>query len=187
MILFDVKTTDEFRQWLQENATTEKECWLRVNRHKKAIPEVVSYIEAVEQALCFGWIDSTLKKIDDGLAFQRFTPRKKKSHWTELNKERARRLRRLGLMTTQGEAVLPDLSEENFYIDPNLLEQLQSDEKLWENFQALPPLYVRIRISNIQFYIKRKDTQTAQRQWQKFLENTKKGIIYGDWNDDGKL
>lgn len=187
LVLNEIKNADEFRQWLQENVSKEKECWVRVNRQKKALSDVLSYIEAVEQALCFGWIDSTLKKLDEGFAFQRFTPRKKNSNWTELNKERARRLVRLGLMTPAGEAVLPDLSEGSFQIDDKLLTQLQSDEVLWQNFQQLPALYVRVRLSNIQFYFNRKEIETAERQWAKFVENTRKGIIYGEWNDNGKL
>lgn len=187
LVLNEIKNADEFRQWLQENASKEKECWVCVNRQKKALSDVLSYIEAVEQALCFGWIDSTLKKLDEGFAFQRFTLRKKNSNWTELNKERARRLVRLGLMTPAGEAVLPDLSEGSFQIDDKLLTQLQSDEVLWQKFQQLPALYVRVRLSNIQFYFNRKEIETAERQWAKFVENTRKGIIYGEWNDNGKL
>lgn len=104
-----------------------------------------------------------------------------------LNKERARRLVRLGLMTPAGQAVLLDLSEGSFQIDDKLLTQLQSDEVLWQNFQQLPALYVRVRLSNIQFYFNRKEIETTERQWVKFVENTRKGIIYGEWNDNGKL
>ena len=74
--------------------------WLKVNHNqaKSCIP----YIEVIEEALCFGWIDSTLKKLPDGRLAQRLSPRRKGSHWTELNKERCINLEDRGLMTDAG-------------------------------------------------------------------------------------
>lgn len=95
----------------------------------------------MEEALCFGWIDTTVKNIN-GITMQKFTPRKKNSLWSELNKERCRRLKRLGLMTDAGRAVLPDM--ETFEIDGEILKALQADEETWKNFQAFPELYKRV-------------------------------------------
>lgn len=72
------------------------------------------YIDAVEETLCFGWIDSMTKRMDDGRTVQKLCPRKTKSIWSELNKERCRRMERLGLMTDAGRAVLPDMSDNSF-------------------------------------------------------------------------
>ena len=67
------------------------------------------YIDFVEEAMCFGWIDSTTKKMDNGVTAQRLAPRRKGSLWSEFNKDRCRRMERLGIKTAAGRAVLPDI------------------------------------------------------------------------------
>lgn len=111
--VLSVKSRDDFRRWLADYHATEKECWLHVKRGRPVDDGTFWYLDAVEEALCFGWIDSTIKMLN-GTAFQRFSPRRKGSPWTELNKERCRRLERLGKMTDAGRAVLPDMSPEGF-------------------------------------------------------------------------
>ena len=106
---------------------------------------------------CFGWIDSTTKKMDNGVTAQRFAPRRKGSLWSELNKERCRRMERLGRMTDACRAVLPDMSEKGFVIDKDILNALQADAEVWANFQSFPPLYQRVRIDTIQ--IKKKQPE----------------------------
>ena len=88
-------------------------------------------------------------------------------------------------MTDAGRAVLPDMSEEGFVMDAVILSALQADEEIWENFQKFPPLYQRVRIDTIQ--IKKKQPELFQSRLQKLLENTKAGVMYGDWNDNGRL
>lgn len=99
-------TRHEFRKWLEENSSVESECYLFLTRGRPVDNEHFWYLDAVEEALCFGWIDSTIRMIS-GKAMQRFSPRRATSGWTELNKERVRRLEKLGLMTEAGRAVLP--------------------------------------------------------------------------------
>lgn len=110
-------------------------------RHRKRVLDSgeAGQDEAVEEALCFGWIDSTGKNIDGGL-FQRFSPRTKKGRWTELNKERCRRLERIGLMTEKGRAVCPDLDAE-FKIIPEIIAEFNSHPVAWTNFLKIPLLY----------------------------------------------
>ena len=144
------------------------------------------YIDAVEEALCFGWIDSTVKKTTEGLTVQKLSPRKSKSNWTELNKERCRRLERLGRMTDAGRAALPDMSEGSFTVDDDILQELQSDPTLWDNYCRLPELYKRVRIDRIRF-AKDKQPQLFKNRLDKFIENIRKGILYGEWNDNGRL
>lgn len=93
----------ELRLWLEENHTKEKCCWV-VTYRGKCQPEwpAIPYIEVVEEALCFGGIDSTLKRLPDGRLVQRLSPRRPKSHWTQLNMERCRNLEDRGLMTDAG-------------------------------------------------------------------------------------
>ena len=88
-------------------------------------------------------------------------------------------------MTDAGRAVLPDMSEEGFVMDAVILSALQADEEIWENFQKFPPLYQRVRIDTIQ--IKKKQPELFHNRLQKLLENTKMGVMYGDWNDNGRL
>ncbi len=94
-------------------------------------------------------------------------------------------MERLGKMTDAGRKVLPDMSENGFVIDGEILCALKSDEEIWRNFQNFPPLYQRVRIDTIQ--IKKKQRELFESRLQKFLENTKKGTMFGEWNDNGRL
>ena len=116
--ILSITNRTDFREWLSSHPDA-SECWVHVNRGKPVDPDLLYYLDAVEEALCFGWIDSTHKEID-GVRMQRFTPIKKNSPWTELNKERVRRLEKLGLMTNAGRAVLPPMGARSFRIDPEI-------------------------------------------------------------------
>ena len=100
--VIQVSTRAELRRWFEENHDCCREMWVRVCRRSKPVDGVVNYVDSVMEALCFGWIDSTHKKVDDSFPLQRFTPRRKGSHWTELNRERCRQLIAEGLMTEFG-------------------------------------------------------------------------------------
>lgn len=101
-----VTTRDEFRKWLQKNHKTKKEIWL-IQYKKVTKKPSLPYIDAVEEAICFGWIDGLEKSIDAERYALRFSPRRPKSNWTETNKERARKLIAEGKMTEAGVASLP--------------------------------------------------------------------------------
>ena len=105
-LLLEFTQRQQLRDWLQENHASAKECWVMMSRAKNPI-SVLPYLDVVEEALCFGWIDSTMKRLPDGRLAQRLSPRRKKSHWTELNKERCRRLIQEGKMTDAGLNVIP--------------------------------------------------------------------------------
>lgn len=184
--LLHVKSRQEFREWLMQNHNKEKDCWVVVKRGRPKDDGTFWYIDAVEEALCFGWIDSTYKKLSDTVTGQRFCVRRKRSNWTELNKERCRRIERLGLMTDAGRAALPDMTENGFVIFDDILDSLKSDAKVWNNFHKLPELYRRVRIDTIQFY-KKRDIEVYKKRLQKFIDNTREGILYGEWNDNGRL
>ncbi len=102
-ILLEYTDRSELRKWLEENHYIAKYCWVAAYR-SKVKPEGVClpYLDIVEEALCFGWIDSTLKRLPDGRLAQRLSPRRKNSHWTELNKQRCHSLEERGLMTEAG-------------------------------------------------------------------------------------
>lgn len=183
--LLEAGSRSEFREWLMQNHRRETECWVEVKRGGPKDDGTFWYIDAVEEALCFGWIDSTTKKISDEMTVQRFCPRRPVSNWSELNKERCRRMERLGLMTDAGRAVLPDMSDAGFTIDEDILQELRADHVAWENFCRFPELYKRVRIDTIQ--IKKHRPELFRRRLDKFMENTRKGILYGEWNDNGRL
>ncbi|MDR6554625.1 YdeI/OmpD-associated family protein [Paenibacillus qinlingensis] len=175
-----VQSRQEWREWLVNHHRTENYCWLVPAQRTS-----MSYIDFVEEALCFGWIDSTTKKVDDTHTAQRFSPRKKKSKWTELNKERVRRLDKLGFMTEAGHQVLPDMNTASFVIDEAILTQLRQDEVLYRHFQSLPELYMRVKLDNIQSV--RNDATLYQNRLTKFIEHTRLNHIYGQWHDNCRL
>ena len=104
--LLHLSSRSELRQWLEENHNEEKCCWVVTYRGKRPEWPAIPYIEVVEEALCFGWIDSTLKKLPDGRLAQRLSPRRKNSHWTKLNMDRCIDLEDRGLMTPAGRRAL---------------------------------------------------------------------------------
>lgn len=165
-----------WRQWLLEHHATEKEIWLISYSRQSSQPRI-SYLHAVEEALCFGWIDGIAKKFDAERTAQRFTPRRAKSHWTELNKERARRLIANGQMTDAGLAMLPDLAPEAFSTAADILAALQADPQVWANYQQFPDLYRRIRIGSIEEV--RKQPTVFQQRLAHFLKKTRENKMFG--------
>ena len=101
-ILLEYCDREQLRQWLEETHSTAHHCWVAVYRGKTPMPNALPYLVVVEEALCFGWIDSTLKRLPDGRLAQRISPRRRHSHWTELNISRVHDLQRRGLMTAAG-------------------------------------------------------------------------------------
>ena len=174
----------EFRKWLEENSSVESECYLSATRGKPVDNEHFWYLDAVEEALCFGWIDSTIRIIS-GKAMQRFSPRRASSDWTELNKERVRRLEKLGLMTEAGRAVLPPMGQKSFKPDKEVVTALKA-ARVWSKFRTFHPLYQRIRLSNLAFCKVRHPSSYA-RMLSHVIEETRKGRMYGSWNDYGRL
>jgi uncharacterized protein YdeI (YjbR/CyaY-like superfamily) len=166
----------EWRQWLVENHKVSKEIWLIYYGKESGKPRI-PYLHAVEEALCFGWIDGIAKKMDAERTVQRFTPRRSKGNWTELNKERVRRLIERGLMTEAGLAVAPDLSLESFRIAPDILEALQADEQVWTHYQQFDGLYQRVRVSTIEEA--RRQPEEFRRRLEKFLDMTRQNKTYG--------
>lgn len=178
-------TRGEFRTWLERNHAKETECWLACKKGKGECDGAVRYLDAVEEALCFGWIDTTHKNVG-GVDLQKFTPRAKKSPWSELNKERVRRLEKLGLMVDSGRAVLPDMSERGFEIDSEIAEALAAKPAAKTFFESCPALYQKVRIDCIQ-RDKFKDRAVFLKRLEKLVSESAKGKMFGAWNDDGRL
>jgi uncharacterized protein YdeI (YjbR/CyaY-like superfamily) len=140
---------DEWRSWLKRNHSKEKEAWLIF--YKKQVSEgKMSYLEALDEALCFGWIDGRLKRIDDERHMIRFSPRRERSIWSDRNVRRVRELMEEGRMTLAGLAKIDNKTlnrptPENgqprprFRISPEMRKRLMTNEKAWKNYCNLAP------------------------------------------------
>lgn len=109
-----VKNRDEWRDWLSKNHEKENELWLLFYK-KETGQTSIPYAEAVEEALCFGWIDSIIKKIDDTKYVRKFTPRNVDSYWSKLNKKRAEKMIEQGKMTEVGLAKIEKAKESGLW------------------------------------------------------------------------
>src|SRR5690606_16966525 len=172
----EVQTRAEWRAWLEKHHATEPEIWL-VFYYTATGKSTIDYDEAVEEALCFGWIDSTVKRIDDERRGQRFTPRRPGSPLSEMNKVRVRRLHEAGLMRPSGLAVAGAVLDEPFEIAPDILERLKEDGTVWKNFQGFPDSYQRIRIGWIE--TDRGRSEEFEKRLRYFLEMTAQNKRYG--------
>lgn len=177
---FDAVTRAAWRAWLARHHASEREVWLLLRR---GAPGTVTYLDAVEEALCFGWIDGIAKRRGDAVA-QRFTPRRPGGHWTELNKERARRLIRGGAMTEAGRRALPDLSEGDGVVPEDVGHRLRVTPGAWAHFEAFPPLYRRVRLGYIE-EVRRRDPAEWERRLAHFVARTAKNEMFGNWDDRG--
>ncbi|MCE7072929.1 YdeI/OmpD-associated family protein [Dyadobacter sp. CY327] len=144
---FYAPTRKEWREWLQKNGQTAQSVWLIIY-HKSSKTPSVYYAESVEEALCFGWIDSKSVKRDKESTYQMYTPRKAAGKWSAVNKERVERLTAAGLMTPKGQELI-DLAKktgtwdalvdaENNVIPADLQELLDQNEVALKNFLAFP-------------------------------------------------
>ena len=185
--LLDIHSRAELYRWYQENHDKVGDFWLRVNRAAANSPGVVRYVDAVEVALCFGWIDSTMKKIDDGKPVQHFTPRRKRSNWCERNLIRCRRLVELGEMTPAGLAAAPDLDPSLFVFEAWVINAIKADETAWANYLSFPENYRRIRVDYIQHYRQTSREEEAQKALRRFVQDCHAGKMQPGWDDFGRL
>jgi uncharacterized protein YdeI (YjbR/CyaY-like superfamily) len=144
------KTPSEFRAWLEKNHATKKELLVGFYKKSSGKPSI-TWPEAVDEALCFGWIDGVRKSIDDARYTIRFTHRTAQSVWSAVNIKRAKELKKQGLMHPAGIAAFANRSEEQSRIysyerkhaalDPALEQRFRANKRAWEFFQSQPPSY----------------------------------------------
>jgi uncharacterized protein YdeI (YjbR/CyaY-like superfamily) len=184
-----VTNRDDWRQWLKRNHSSQKEVWL-IYYKKHAGKPSIPYEDSVEEALCYGWIDSILKRIDDEKFGRKFTPRNEKSNWSELNKKRARKMFEQGRMTQAGLAKFKQAGKQEdkeakntpashgLVIPPDLKEALSANKEALENFTNFAPGYRRLYIAWITD-AKRKETREKRiKQTIKWsAENKKPGMM----------
>lgn len=146
-----VKTRDQWRDWLCRHHDQSTGIWLVFYKKHTGRPSL-DYVAAVEEALCFGWIDSIIKKIDDEKYVRKLTPRKPDSRWSALNKKRVAKLLQQGLMTDAGKARVdqakeselwdkPDRPDISFDIPKELKQAFSKNTKARQFFYQLAPSY----------------------------------------------
>jgi len=176
-----VNNRKDWRLWLAKNHDKEKEVWLIYYRKSSGKPRI-PYNDAVEEALCYGWIDSTVKNIDNERFAQRFTPRRPKSILSELNRERIHRLIAKKSMTSKGLNAVSHTFNKNHkknksIIAPDILKILKQDKEVWKNFQKFPESYKCIRVSWIETARIRQDIFNQRLKY--FLKMTARNKRFG--------
>ena len=161
---------DDWRKWLEENYTTQDEIWLAYPKKATGKPRIL-YNDAVEEALCFGWIDSTVKSLNTEITLQRFCKRRKGSGYSQANKERLKWLMEHGLihqsMVNAVEAVLV----EAYVFPPDIIEHLKADQTVWAHYNKMSAAYRRIRIAYIDSA--RKRPEEFEKRLNNFVMKTK--------------
>ncbi len=171
----------EWRAWLAAHHTTKTEVWVRTFRKALGKPSL-AYEDMVQECLCFGWIDGSVKKYDDDSMVQRVTPRRKKSSLSELNRQRVWKLQKQGLMTPAGLEIIGDQvgsPDDPFDMPDWIVAQLQADETAWTNFQQFPPSYQRLKIGWIVDVKGESRRAEAQKRLDYLIKMTKLGKMYG--------
>ena len=176
------KTRKDWRDWLYENHIIEKSVWL-IMYHKDSKNASISYDDAVEEALCFGWIDSKPNKRDSESFYLFFSRRKPKSNWSKSNRERAEKLINQGLMTPAGQDLI-DLAiktgtwttlenVQNSVIPDDLQAAFDKNSIAYNNFKAFPPSSKRIIL---EWILNAKKPETRQQRINQTVELANKNI-----------
>ncbi|WP_291529386.1 YdeI/OmpD-associated family protein [Bacteroides sp. UBA939] len=139
----------DWRKWLTDNFDTANEVWF-VFPHKSSGKKSILYNDAVEEALCFDWIDSTIKQLDSEHRIQRFTPRNPKSTYSQSNKERLKWLLDNEMIHPKFEDKIRNVLSEPFVFPNDIMEKLKEDNAVWNNYLRFSDSYKRIRIAYIE-------------------------------------
>lgn len=175
------KSQSDFRKWLEKYH--DKETELLVGFYKKDSGKAsVTYPEALDEALCFGWIDGVRRRVSDDAYVQRFTPRKDKSTWSNVNVRHVERLKKLGRMKPAGLKAykLRDLKKTGIYsyenrpreFSPAYEKKFRANKKAWEFFQKEPPSIKRVCLF---WVMNAKQEETRQRRLDHLIESSAKG------------
>jgi uncharacterized protein YdeI (YjbR/CyaY-like superfamily) len=171
-----VTNRKDWRNWLKKNYKTEPEIWLVYPKKATGEPRIV-YNDAVEEALCFGWIDSIIKKLDDDHTVQRFSPRKPKAKYSQANIERLRTLAARKKVIKEVANTLEDVLNAEFVIPSDILKAIQANKEAWKNFQQFSDSYVRIRVAFIDGA--RNRPEEFQKRLKNFIQLTEKNKMFG--------
>jgi uncharacterized protein YdeI (YjbR/CyaY-like superfamily) len=172
----------DFRAWLEEHHEAETEVWVGYWKKATGKPSLV-WSEAVDEALCFGWIDGVLRGIDDERHVQRFTPRKPASNWSAINVAKVERLRAEGRMRPAGEAAFARRRDDrsgiysyeqrhNARLEPGEQARFEANAAAWEYFSARPPSY---RKPALWWVVSAKKPETRERRLATLIEQSAAG------------
>lgn len=145
--LLEVHTGQEWRTWLREHHSSSPGVWL-VFRKRHTMAQSILYEDSVRQALCFGWIDSLIKRLDDDRYARKFTPRQPASKWSESNRKRWLELQAAGLLAPAGVAAAPTANRYGPLpaipdLPDYIAQSLQANPQAWNFFQELAPTHRR--------------------------------------------
>jgi uncharacterized protein YdeI (YjbR/CyaY-like superfamily) len=143
----DIRTTGRWRAWLEKHHAKSAGVWLVFHKGHTGVPSI-DYEDAVREALCFGWIDSLIKRLDDDRYARKFTPRQPASKWSGINRKRWAELRDQGRLAAPGLAAAP--TDNTYAARPTIPDlpsyiatALKTNPAAWRSFQALAPTYRR--------------------------------------------
>ena len=174
METFYTSERSEWRKYLAEHFQTSQVIWF-VFPMKESGEKSLSYNDAVEEALCFGWIDSTIKHIDPLHRAQRFTPRRKGSPYSRQNIERLIWLDAHGMIHPSVRDDILPVIRAPFIFPTDIIEALKQDDAVWDNYQHFPDSYRRIRVAYID--AARKRPKEFQKRLDNFIEKTRRNIM----------
>lgn len=177
----DARTTEKWRRWLADHHDSESEVWLIFHKRHTGLASI-GYDDAVDEALCFGWIDSLIKRFDDARYARKFTPRKPDSRWSTANRKRYARLKARGRLEPaglsrapterSGDAPRPSLSKVPQYIQ----QALRKSPRAWTYFESLAPSYRRLFVGWID---SAKQQETKMRRLQEAIRLLEAGKKLG--------
>ena len=159
------KSRKEWRDWLSVHFETAKEVWVAIPKKDKPL----DYNDIIEEALCFNWIDSTLKTLDENHTAQRMSPRKTKGNFSQLNLERIRLILEQNLVHPKFISALQAAADAPFVFPKDVLLAIQENEEAWKNFQSFSEPYKRIRIASIE--LARSDKDLFEKRLASFIES----------------
>lgn len=165
-----------WRAWLEQHYRSEKDIWLVYYKKHTGKPRL-EYNDAVEEALCFGWIDSIVRSLDDDRYAQRFSRRQPKRPYSQANKERLRALAAQGKVAEDVLATLGDMFDAPFEIPPDILQAVRDNPQAWAHFQQFSEAYIRIRVGFIE--AARRRPQEFEKRLAHFIEMTAKNKQFG--------
>ena len=142
------KERKTWRLWLEKHFSCEAEIWLEYPKKATGKPRIV-YNDAVEEALCFNWIDSTVKSLNSETTIQRFIPRRPTSTYSQANRERLKWLMAQNLIHPSFQEKIQLVIQEPFLFPKDIIARIKMEPEIWDNYQAFSDGYKRIRIAYI--------------------------------------
>ena len=169
-------TRSEWRKWLKKNYKTETGIWLVYYKKESGKPRI-AYNDAVEEALCFGWIDSNIKTLDSERFVQKFSPRKPQTEYSQANKERLKKLITHNKVMKDVIQNINHVLEKHFTFPKDILNAIKSNPQAWKNYKQFSPSYQRIRIAFIDGA--RNRPEEFQKRLRYFIKMTEKDKKFG--------